>query len=103
MGSRVTYAIKRVNESILDEEGAIDEVRDGRALAEHEQNCRQSSQRTVEDGKDGSLRQVGEGEHEGGNSNAGGDDWGKFGGERLPKASVGDEVVEALERIDVGA
>lgn len=82
--ARHESAVEGVDERIVNKEVLAEHIENGGALAEHKQDSRNESERTVEDGKDGGLRHVGHDEHERRHAQTKGDGGDQLCSERTP-------------------
>jgi hypothetical protein len=114
-------AVEGIDKAVFDEKSFAEDHGKGARLAEHEQSRGDGSQWAGREEHHGSLREVGEEEHEGGDTETESQSWSQLLQEGLPEAAVRGEIVDALqivskdsyvlveysvtnlERIDVGA
>lgn len=80
----MTYAVKGVNELVLDKKSLGQCHEDGAALTKNQQRRTDGSKRSIEDGQHCCLGQIREEEHASDYANSHGQCWEKLRGERLP-------------------
>lgn len=96
-------SIKSVENSILEEEVARDEVDDDGALVQDEQRRGEGGQRSVDKDEDGQLGEIGEEKHEDGDTGCEGQGGDESLEKGLPQRAVREEVGDAPQRVEEGA
>ena len=96
------HGVKDVDEAGIDEEGFEEEGHDGGALAEHEHRAVEPGQPALEERQEGHLREVGP--HEEVREDEEGEEQAEEqpGAEERVEEGVGEEVVDALMRVERG-
>lgn len=94
--SRNQGAVEGVKQRILEKPGTGGHVDDGGALVEDQEDCREDSQRAVEEDEDGKLGYVGEEKHAGHDSDGEQEIGTDAGQKRLPQGPVRGEEDDAL-------
>jgi len=85
-------AVEGVEERLLEEPVAGNNVDNGGGLVEDDQHGGEDGERAVDEDEDGKLRQVGEGKHAADDGHGETDVRGEAGGEGLPQRAMGEEV-----------
>lgn len=89
-------AVKGVEDGILKYPVSGDDVDNGRALIENQEDGSDDGEGPVDEDEDGELRQIGKGKHSADDGRGEGEVGPKAGEEGLPKGTVGEEVEDTL-------